>query len=1025
MNPTPFGNGGSGSAAGSAAGAPGRSSSSRSTVNSGTSTPLNEHAQNHTTAGGSGGYGAATAARFGWGDIRSHPLFAPSTSATTSNSGGTNSTTTTTTSASSSLAGMLGLRAPAPAALAEAQQKQFADKSERLMRLLGRTSALLDDLRHTNRNKWRLRLPAASTSASASASASANAHYADDMDNDAESTTTMGNSLYGTPMSGSMYATASNSSVSGGMTVSSSAPLHPATQVHPAAAGGLTLSVLGIDSLVGAHGAMSASMHGRRSSHYHQQHILASLEDESIAKLLDTRIVQAQAHIQKLYARVADKSSKVLVTGDLNAGKSTFVNALLRRDLLPVDQQPCTMVFCEVVDARHNGGVEEIHAIPDVMKYSPEDPRTFHKIDLVHLEQIVMEEQNHHDNDSYSDIDNNGDGESVGRYQMIKIYAADDRDDKESLLHNGVVDIALIDSPGLNRDSLKTTQLFARQEEIDVIVFVVNAENHFTLSGQEFLATAGKEKAYIFIVVNRFDAIRNKDRCRRHILEQIRELSPRTYEDAHDLVHFVSASAAAPGDPYRPPHGHSSHQYQQHQGDSNPHGFNPPGAAAMTRNGGFVAPPEFAHLENSLRSFILDKRAKSKLAPARRYLLNVVGDVDVLAGENNSIAQRKVEDINHYLKETQEAHQNMLLDREQLVSSSDTVLVELSNNVQVAVRENLEHAAANLVERSAELVAYPGILFAWQFANDVKTAMLEHVQDVAALSEQYAAEQVEDAVVALGELDAKYSNNGSAVDPAEALTALSASLANFSVSESTASLESTLGQISLTFTDFFDLNTKASVGVASWSLGSVALFATKLHGFHSVFGSLLDISSHVNSISAIATTVSRGHQAASFFSSSSNRRLVLVGLGALGLGLTYYLAMDMEHIIRRKLAHRIKNRLLASSGSSSYVDTKATYVANESVRAVRPIVWRMQSTVQHIVEAEERRRAEQLTSRREAEEAKKHFETISRQAKELLALVRAVDVVDDDGIASPISPLSNGPTTTTTTTTTTSSKSNY
>jgi mitofusin len=29
---------------------------------------------------------------------------------------------------------------------------------------------------------------------------------------------------------------------------------------------------------------------------------------------------------------------------------------------------------------------------------------------------------------------------------------------------------------------MKTTALFSKQEEIDVIVFIVNAENHFTLS---------------------------------------------------------------------------------------------------------------------------------------------------------------------------------------------------------------------------------------------------------------------------------------------------------------------------------------------------------------------------------------------------------------------------------------------------------------------------------------------------------------------------------------------------------------
>lgn len=67
-------------------------------------------------------------------------------------------------------------------------------------------------------------------------------------------------------------------------------------------------------------------------------------------------------------------------------------------------------------------------------------------------------------------------------FELLKVYARDQRERKQSLLHNGVVDISLIDSPGLNIDSMKTTALFAQQDEIDVVIFVVNSENHFTLS---------------------------------------------------------------------------------------------------------------------------------------------------------------------------------------------------------------------------------------------------------------------------------------------------------------------------------------------------------------------------------------------------------------------------------------------------------------------------------------------------------------------------------------------------------------
>ena len=228
-----------------------------------------------------------------------------------------------------------------------------------------------------------------------------------------------------------------------------------------------------------------------------QADIAHSMEKKSIASLLDGKINQSIRHLLLLRDRIEDTSSKVLVTGDLNAGKSTFCNALLRRKVLPEDQQPCTSIFCEVLDARENGGIEEAHAVHKDTQYNRNDESTYDVYSLHELEKVVT------DNDQYT---------------QCKVYVKDIRSIDQSLLNNGVVDISIIDAPGLNSDSLKTTAVFARQEEIDVVVFVVSAANHFTLSAKEFIWNAAHEKAYIFIVVNGFDNIRDKQRCQRMIL---------------------------------------------------------------------------------------------------------------------------------------------------------------------------------------------------------------------------------------------------------------------------------------------------------------------------------------------------------------------------------------------------------------------------------------------------------------------------------------------------------------------------
>lgn len=185
--------------------------------------------------------------------------------------------------------------------------------------------------------------------------------------------------------------------------------------------------------------------------------------------------------------RINDPLSKILVTGNVNAGKSTVCNALLRRRILPEDQQQCTTIFCEVLCCTPNRtGLEEVHA--NTVQHSHD------VFELRDLERVVTD----------------------ARYTQCKVFVDDLRTADESLLSSDkVVDIALIEAPVLNHDTTHTTAVFARQEEIDVVVFVVSATSYFTISAKEFLRAATAEKEYLFIVVNAFDTITNKERYKK------------------------------------------------------------------------------------------------------------------------------------------------------------------------------------------------------------------------------------------------------------------------------------------------------------------------------------------------------------------------------------------------------------------------------------------------------------------------------------------------------------------------------
>lgn len=454
-------------------------------------------------------------------------------------------------------------------------------------------------------------------------------------------------------------------------------------------------NVFRLDLKLGPHGSSSSPAA-----------LVAQLEKSSIANLLNERISNASKHLDKLRSRIEDTSSKVLVTGDLNAGKSTFVNALLRRNVMPVDQQPCTTAFCEVHDALENDGKEEVHVLKEGTAYSVKDETTFTRSSLSDLDSIVSENEN--------------------GSQVIKVYLADPRDPQASLLSNGIVDISLIDAPGLNRDNTHTTRVFARQEEIDVVVFVVSAENHFTLSAKEFLTNASHEKAYLFIVVNKYEQIRDKAKCRRLVLEQIKQLSPRTYDDAEDLVHFVDSQQALREDS-----------------------------------------ASFGNLESALRSFVLVKRSKSKLAPASTYLTKLLSDVDLLVGTNAIVAQTELERAQEDLKRARPVLEKMKNDRDVLENSLESVEEDGASLTRSRTKELLTGAVERVGQgklgvdaATVQLPTYPGLLGVWDYVHEVRRALLASLDSAVKLSENEARVVTTGAVNEIAQLGDKHLPEG-------------------------------------------------------------------------------------------------------------------------------------------------------------------------------------------------------------------------------------------------------------------------
>ncbi|KAJ3160829.1 mitofusin [Geranomyces michiganensis] len=656
-----------------------------------------------------------------------------------------------------------------------------------------------------------------------------------------------------------------------------------------------------------------------------------SSDQTLVSQLLEAKLLECTAHLDRLQARISDTRSKVLVTGDLNAGKSTFVNAVLRREIVPDDQQPCTALFAEVVDAEQNQGLEEVHGINNPLAYDRTDPTTFTRFDFKHLRQVVE------DNDE--------------EYQLLKVYCKDKRGRSESLLHNGVVDISLIDSPGLNIDSIKTTALFSQQEEIDVIVFVVNAENHFTLSAREFLTTAGKEKAYIFIVVNRFDQIRRKDRCRRDILEQIRQISPATYDNADTLVHFVSAKQS----------------------------LNHVEGADM--EGTMV--PEFHKLEGALRSFILEKRSRSKLAPAQIYLQNLLADVVSVAQHNADQAGITAQHLAQEMEASSPIYSRMLEIKTTVLDDIDQTIDATAEAVRAHAQKQLAHFVDN-VDEYAEDVEWHGPLYVWQYAKDLRNRLYQVASMRVRRCEDFAREK---ATACLKEIE-RVAETCMSVPPAIDVDVVAGAFdadgatALATADEASATSTATAAQGAVVPVAVSSGPTPPAVQVAEFFENVEAAELAKEYAPSLALIGVGAVGYQRMAANMIRTGFGAG--------SGGNRtgRLAFAGLTLAGVGIFLYVLSDMRRSVERQVTHKMREHF----SETMYVTANVDRVARTTASALRLSVWDFRTQFHRLLAENERRQQGLKDDLRAAEKVGRHHARIVERARTLSAEVASVDL---------------------------------
>jgi GTPase SAR1 family protein len=211
--------------------------------------------------------------------------------------------------------------------------------------------------------------------------------------------------------------------------------------------------------------------------------------------------------------RVREDAFSVLVMGEFNRGKSTLINALLGRKVLPTFAIETTATICEV----HYGDAPKARLFP---------------IDLPDSAAIETDVD---DLERYVAVDEE-DPTKPSPYRKVEVYWP------VPLCRNGVV---LVDSPGLNKSQAHEERTVGYLRSADAIVFVADSQNAWSRSEVGFVRQIppGIDPFFVFNKINLVDED-ERDRLRRSVIRRLAEIQP-TGVRRHYFVDAKRALAAA------------------------------------------------------------------------------------------------------------------------------------------------------------------------------------------------------------------------------------------------------------------------------------------------------------------------------------------------------------------------------------------------------------------------------------------------------------------------------------------------
>lgn len=163
----------------------------------------------------------------------------------------------------------------------------------------------------------------------------------------------------------------------------------------------------------------------------------------------------------------------------------------------------------------------------------------------------------------------------------------------------------------------------------------------------------------------------------------------------------------------------------------------------------------FSAMENNLRQFVLRRRAKSKLLPAKTYMERLLSDVLFLVRLNQNAAQDDLVSARRELSKSRPAlaacEANALKAQRMVEGEEDRVVSSITQSSEEVLTKALETIGnGESAHSSVKLPAYPGLLNLWQYAQDVREALLSSLHAVVRDCESMARNSTTQAVEKIG-----------------------------------------------------------------------------------------------------------------------------------------------------------------------------------------------------------------------------------------------------------------------------------